>query len=290
MTNIAIAGLGVVPRATSYIASGATALTAALEDAGIDGSRLGALVSAGAARDMNISEPAVAALIQQEAGIHPAFDLAAGASTLTFDLLNGGLAFGTAVSLIGDLIELGDIEYGAVVVGDVHPSMNPFHKPKFPIINDVFAVVLGPADSTALRVTAPQRASDDLHSEVYAELNNAGAAARSSAVVDLHEFDGGYFDAVLAAIAGLEVDLAGAVVVAPWPEEANPTFRSAVGPIDVQIVNPASDADGKQYYTAAPVAALDHARRAGLDAGGTTVLAPSAPGADVSVVVQGVVA
>ncbi|GAA1001280.1 hypothetical protein GCM10009551_073200 [Nocardiopsis tropica] len=286
MTDIAIAGLGVIPNATSYVASGARALTAALLDAGIDGDQLGLLINAGASRDMNISEPAVAALIQQEAGIHPAFDPDADTSILTFDLLNGGLSFGTAVSLIGDMIEMGDIEYGAVVVGDVHPSMNPFFKPNFPLVSDVFAAVIGPGDSTVLEVATPQRASDDISSEVYAELNGAGAGARSSVVVDLHEFDAGYFNAVSAAIGALSVDPTESVIVAPWPAASNPAFRTAFGEVDVRIVNPYERTDGKQYYTAAPVAALEHAHRAGIDTTVATVLAPSAPGADVSVVAE----
>ncbi len=289
MTGIGIKGIGVVHNATSYIEAGSAAARAALADAGVRAENLGVLINAGAARDMNISEPAVAALIQQGADIHPAFTLDEETAPTSFDLLDGVHGFGTAASIIGDMVSLGDIDYGMVVVGDVHPSMNPFLTATFPLRTDVYAVVLGATDAPELAVSAAQRTTHAPRSEVYAQLNDAGPTARSSIVLDVMDYDDEYFAAVAAAIAALDADHGDngtqSVLVAPWPEADNERFRAAVGDgVDITVENFGPEGGAAAYFTASPAAALAHAREAGRGATPRRVLTPSVPSSSVTVV------
>lgn len=106
----------------SYFELAARAGRAALEQAGVSPDRIGLIINAGVFRDSNISEPAVAALIQKrlEVGLEystgkvPAF---------SFDLLNGGNGLVHSLMAAQSFIAAGDLEYALVVAGDTHPSL-----------------------------------------------------------------------------------------------------------------------------------------------------------------------
>ncbi|RDI64129.1 hypothetical protein [Nocardia pseudobrasiliensis] len=105
----------------SYFELAARAGRACLRRAELEPQRIGLVLNAGVFRDHNISEPAVAALVQKRlevgleyrTGMVPAF---------SFDLMNGGTGLVHALMAAQCFLELGDIEYALVISGDTHPS------------------------------------------------------------------------------------------------------------------------------------------------------------------------
>lgn len=105
----------------SSVGQAAEAARAALTGAGCTAEQVDALINVGVYRDANLVEPAVAALIQQAAGI--GLDYRAGElPCLSFDLMNGACGLVNAVGVASSL--LADLPTGHVVVvsGDAHPS------------------------------------------------------------------------------------------------------------------------------------------------------------------------
>jgi len=80
----------------------------AIEDAGIDKSRLGILLSTSVCRDY--IEPSVACLVHGNLGLSP--------DCMNFDVCNACLAFLNGMEIIGNMIERGQVEYGIVVDGE----------------------------------------------------------------------------------------------------------------------------------------------------------------------------
>ena len=80
----------------------------AIEDAGIDKSRLGILLNTSVCRDY--IEPSVACLVHGNLGLGP--------DCMNFDVCNACLAFLNGMEIIGNMIERGQIEYGIVVDGE----------------------------------------------------------------------------------------------------------------------------------------------------------------------------
>ncbi|MCM6773537.1 hypothetical protein NDR87_08650 [Nocardia sp. CDC159] len=109
------------PDTGSYFDLATRAGRACLARAALTPDQIGLVLNAGVFRDQNISEPAVAALVQKrlEVGLEyrtgdiPAF---------SFDLMNGGTGMVHALMAAQCFLELGDIEYALVLSGDAHPS------------------------------------------------------------------------------------------------------------------------------------------------------------------------
>lgn len=81
------------------------------------------LVNVGTYREDNMGEPALAALIQQDIGVHRGQSSAGRAGTFSFDLLNGACGAITAIQIEAGLLESGVIGLGAVVASDVQPDI-----------------------------------------------------------------------------------------------------------------------------------------------------------------------
>jgi 3-oxoacyl-[acyl-carrier-protein] synthase III len=79
-----------------------------LEETGFDRSRLGVLVSTSVCKDF--LEPSVAALVHGNLGLP--------SSSLNFDVGNACLGFMSGMNVVANMIELGQIEAGLVVVGE----------------------------------------------------------------------------------------------------------------------------------------------------------------------------
>ena len=79
-----------------------------LEETGFDRSRIGVLVSTSVCKDY--LEPSVAALVHGNLGLP--------SSSLNFDVGNACLGFMSGMSVVSNMIELGQIEAGLVVVGE----------------------------------------------------------------------------------------------------------------------------------------------------------------------------
>jgi 3-oxoacyl-[acyl-carrier-protein] synthase III len=80
------------------------------------------LINAGVYLDRNISEPAIAALIQEDIGANPDIQPGAGQGTLSFDVRNGACGMLTGMYLVDGLLASGTVQCGMVVGGDVNPE------------------------------------------------------------------------------------------------------------------------------------------------------------------------
>ena len=79
-----------------------------LEDADLDRSRLGVLINTSVCRDY--IEPSTACLVHGNLGLPAACD--------NFDVGSACIAFANGMEIVGNMIELGQIEYGIVVDGE----------------------------------------------------------------------------------------------------------------------------------------------------------------------------
>ena len=135
-----------------------------LERAGVDPSRVGALISTSVCRDY--IEPSVACLVHHRLGLPP--------NCVNFDLANACLGFLNGMEMVGNMIERGQIDYGLVVDGE----------------NSRFVL-----DSTIARLNAGPSTHDDYRRNFATLTLGSGAAAMLLCRADLapggHRFVGG---------------------------------------------------------------------------------------------------
>ncbi|MEE8410193.1 MAG: 3-oxoacyl-ACP synthase III [Myxococcota bacterium] len=136
----------------------------AIEDSGIDRSRLGALINTSVCRDF--IEPSTACLVHGSLGLSP--------TCINFDLGNACLGFINGMDLIGNMIERGQIDCGIVVDGE---SSRPV------------------VDRTIERLLRPDADGDTFRSSLATLTLGSGAAAmvlaRSDLVPNGHRYLGG---------------------------------------------------------------------------------------------------
>jgi 3-oxoacyl-[acyl-carrier-protein] synthase-3 len=108
-------------RRDGSVALAARAGRECLERAGCDANELGLLVNSGVYRDENICEPAMAPFVQRRVGANPKLPPLGAPSTFSFDLVNGGCGFLSAVQAVDGFLRSGRIERGLVVTSDVNP-------------------------------------------------------------------------------------------------------------------------------------------------------------------------
>jgi 3-oxoacyl-[acyl-carrier-protein] synthase III len=80
------------------------------------------LINVGVYLDRNISEPAIAALIQEDIDANLEPDQGGAQGTFSFDVRNGACGVLTGIELIDDLLASGTIEVGMVVAADADPE------------------------------------------------------------------------------------------------------------------------------------------------------------------------
>jgi len=80
------------------------------------------LINAGVYLDRNISEPAIAALIQQDIGANPEHLAGTGQGTLSFDVRNGACGLLTGIHLVDSMLASGTVGLGMVVATDADPE------------------------------------------------------------------------------------------------------------------------------------------------------------------------
>ncbi|MBN1390918.1 MAG: hypothetical protein JXA22_09795 [Candidatus Thermoplasmatota archaeon] len=124
------------------IALSVRAARKSLKSAGLEPSKLGVLINSSVYKDENIGEPAVAAFIQRDLGANPM--PMGGATTFSFDIIDGGCGLITGMEIIDGLISCGEIEHGIVITSDVNPSSR--YTVGFKFRNSAAAVVLGRSD------------------------------------------------------------------------------------------------------------------------------------------------
>ena len=113
--------------ATATADGGAVALADAaarscLERAGRTADDVELLINAGIYLDRNISEPAIAALIQEDIGANPEPQPGAGQGTLSFDVRNGACGLLTGIHLVDGMLASGTVGLGMVVATDADPE------------------------------------------------------------------------------------------------------------------------------------------------------------------------
>jgi 3-oxoacyl-[acyl-carrier-protein] synthase-3 len=127
----------------SSIAHAGVATRACVEAAKLSLSDVGVLVNVGVYRDSNMAEPAMAALIQKEAGVNPDF-MQTGVASTSFDLMNGACGALNAVQVAGALLSTGTARQVVIVSSDAHPSNQEVEG--FPYATMGAAMLLGASD------------------------------------------------------------------------------------------------------------------------------------------------
>jgi 3-oxoacyl-[acyl-carrier-protein] synthase III len=96
---------------------------ACLARAHLEAGDIDLLLNAGLYREDNLTEPALAALIQEDIGANPGHPPREGAhGTFSFDVANGGCGVLTALELLDGFVRSGTIQTGLVVASDSAPD------------------------------------------------------------------------------------------------------------------------------------------------------------------------
>ncbi|MBF6065458.1 hypothetical protein IU500_34565 [Nocardia terpenica] len=258
----------------SYFELAARAGRSCLERAEVTPEQVGLLVNAGVFRDSNISEPAIAALIQKRLGVGLEYKTGR-LPAFSFDVMNGGTGFVHALQTAHCFLAPGEVEYALVVAGDTHPSTDRAAQ-GFPYHAGAGAMLLRSTPESGgfgrLHATQPQT---DIEPTAWADLGAAGTNGRSALTVRTGAGDplGAVVEVVRAAVReerlGRDDFASGAaVLLAPAPA---PDFReqlaarlnlplTAVAGVDPALGDPYSAAPVHAFLTAVEDGLLDTAR------------------------------
>lgn len=99
-----------------------TAGSTCLEEAGCPPNDLDLLINAGIYRDRNLSEPALAALIQEDIGANIEDPHADAHGTFSFDVANGVCGVLSALQVAHGFLRAGTIQHALVVASDANPG------------------------------------------------------------------------------------------------------------------------------------------------------------------------
>jgi 3-oxoacyl-[acyl-carrier-protein] synthase III len=178
------------PRIHSSIEHAARTATECIDRAGLTADQIDLVINTGVYRDANMSEPAMAALIQKSAGLTLDYVKYPNSPTFSFDLMNGACGVLNAVQVGAAFIEAGSAEHVLVLSGDAHPSNNPAEARRtgFPYATLGAALLLGRASDPGAgfgrvhTATAPD--SGDGSSAVgYVNTATMGTAGRRTITV-----------------------------------------------------------------------------------------------------------
>ena len=139
-----------------------------LERAGRTVDDVDLLINVGVYHDKIVSEPAFAALIQEDIGAHPVHPPGAGHGTFSFDVSNGACGLLTAIHVVEGLLASGTAELALIVASDMDPEPGVSRGFRFPAVGG--AVVLSADDSrpgfTAFRFATFPEFAESLYSYV----------------------------------------------------------------------------------------------------------------------------
>jgi 3-oxoacyl-[acyl-carrier-protein] synthase-3 len=145
------------------------------------------LINAGVYLDRNISEPAIAALIQEDIGANPEIQRGVGQGTMSFDVRNGACGILTGMYLVDGLLASGTIRCGMVVGGDVDPDPGITQAFEFPAAAG--AVVLAWDDSrpglTGFKFRTFPEFGDDLYSYIAWDEDPDNGQGRNMLTVEI---------------------------------------------------------------------------------------------------------
>ncbi|NLE79168.1 MAG: hypothetical protein GX610_06215 [Rhodococcus sp.] len=217
----------------SVVTHAARAARSAMDAAGVTPSQIGVLINTCVYRDSNTMEPAVAALVQKEAGI--GLEYADGDPlSFSFDLMNGACGVLNAVQVASSLLATKSTDHVLVVSGDTHPSMSGADAPAdFPYGTTGAAFLL--------EHTENQDGFGRVHTELgegtvavagYVDADSIGSNGRNLVTVERDDdFTERLLDVALpparSALADGEVDLSSTVLVASTPEPDFPAKLAA---------------------------------------------------------------
>ena len=170
------------------------------------------LINAGVYQDRNISEPAIASLIQEDIGANPVQQAGAGQGTFSFDIRNGACGLLSGIYLIDGMLSSGTVELGMAVAADVDPDPGVSDGFGFPAVG---GALLLRADQSRPGFTAFQFATfpefaDLLHSYVDWHEDARGEQSQHGRNVLTVEIPESYADRALECAESTVRELAGA--------------------------------------------------------------------------------
>jgi 3-oxoacyl-[acyl-carrier-protein] synthase-3 len=175
-------------RSASAIELADAAARECLERAGRSPDDLQLLINAGVYLDRNISEPAIASLIQEDIGANPEIQSDVGQGTLSFDMRDGACGLLTGMYLVDGLLSSGTVQSGMVLGGDADPEPGSSEGFRFPAAGG--AVLLSSDDSrrglTAFKFKTFPEFADHFHS--YIDWHETGnGQGRNTLTVEIDE-------------------------------------------------------------------------------------------------------
>ncbi|MGW3544393.1 hypothetical protein ACWDNI_28190 [Nocardia niigatensis] len=241
----------------SSIEQAASAARRAIAEAGATPEQIDALINTGVYRDSNMVEPAMSALIQQQAGIGLEYR-SGDVPCLSFDLMNGTCGMLNAIQVSQALLAAPTVHRVLLVSGDAHPSKSPEPQPGFPIKPVGAAMLLerrpGTAGFGALHISATDGRPVP---EGFVRLSEMGTSGRSSITVHrAGEVEELLHHAVSAATEALDVADAPrdrTVLICGRPIAGFPALLAERLGIAPEAVS-ADDTEGDAHTSALPVA------------------------------------
>ncbi|MGH8916895.1 MAG: hypothetical protein ACRD0H_00880 [Actinomycetes bacterium] len=213
---------------TSTVVLAGRAARDCLSRAGLAPSSVGVLVNVGVYRESNTFEPALAAMVQKEAGISLDY-LADPAPAFSFDLMNGACGVLGAVQVGQALLDTGSTERLLITAADVHPGGDARRDPDYPYADLAGAWLLGRgADPDSgfgpVRHYAPD---GPVGSEGYLDTTRMGSGGRSLITVRREAGHGARRSALAAAAVAdyareFDLDLSRTLVIGPPGAEPEP--------------------------------------------------------------------
>ena len=246
------------------------AARACLERAHRTANEVDLLINAGVYQDRNISEPAIASLIQEDIGANPVQQPGAGQGTFSFDVRGGACGLLSGIHLIDGMLASGTIEVGLVVAADVDPDPGVSDGFGFPAVGG--AVLLSADDSrpgfTAFRFETFPEFADLFHSYVDWQEDARGEQSQHGRNVLTVEIAESYAARALECAESTARELAGAqaldlaqvdvlVATASVPGFAD-ALAARLGVPAERVAAPEARLAGA--HTAAPAVALETAR------------------------------
>ncbi|MFD8395795.1 hypothetical protein ACFV2N_43040 [Streptomyces sp. NPDC059680] len=171
---------------TSSVQLAGQAAHECLTRAGRSVDAIGVLINVGIYREHNTMEPAMAALVQKEAGIHLDYFQRTGTNaTFSFDLMNGACGVLNAVQVSEALLASGSTDRVLVTAADVHPSGSAGKDPHYPY-SDLGAALLLERSAEPTVGFGPVRhrgAPGASGGEGYLDMSAMGTSGRSNITV-----------------------------------------------------------------------------------------------------------
>ncbi|GAB2706783.1 hypothetical protein [Nocardia thraciensis] len=252
----------------SYFELATRAGRACMERAGVSPDRIGVVINAGVFRDSNISEPAVAALLQQRLGIGLEYHTGR-IPAFSFDLLHGATGVIHALTVAHCFLAPGELEYALIVAGDTHPSTERAVE-DFPYAAGGAAVLLRSSGAGGFGQLHATQTTGAAEPTAWVNLAAAGTSGRSALSVRTGAGEPLAYaiEAVRECLAAEGLDrgdfgTGSVVLLAPAPTPGfreQLAYRLGVPSMSVAGVDPAIG----DPYTAAPVHAYLSAADAGL--------------------------